>query len=57
MVRERRKSRVLEYFEQQKADAVENSPEESQAGGGGENPFREFDSAFGLDFADSGGSE
>lgn len=38
-----RRSRVLEYFEQQKAEAEEN-PES----GGEENPFQELDSHFGL---------
>jgi hypothetical protein len=55
MARERRRSRVLEYFEQQETQAPET--EENPDGGGGENPFHDFDSAFGLDFFDPKGGE
>lgn len=68
--RPRRRSRVLEYFEQQQAqreadDAAaaeeanneENPNEENPNGGGDENPFQGFDSAFGLDAFGPRGSE
>jgi hypothetical protein len=55
MTRERRRSRVLEHFEQQETKAAEN--EENPDGGGEDNPFHDFDSAFGLDFFDSKGNE
>lgn len=54
--RQRRRSRVLEYFEQQQqvdTEATEENPES----GGDENPFQDFDSAFGLDYFDSKGNE
>lgn len=43
----RRRSRVLEYFEEQEAKTPE--------GGGDDNPFRDIDAAFGLDGFDSKG--
>lgn len=49
--KKRRRSRVLEYFEQQEAE-TEATPD-----GGGDNPFQDFDSAFGLDYFDSKGNE
>jgi hypothetical protein len=44
----RRRSRVLEYFEQKATEEPES---------GGDQPFRDFDSAFGLDYFDSKGNE
>jgi hypothetical protein len=49
--RPRRRSRVLEYFEQQEAS------DEKAESGGDENPFQDFDSQFGLDFFDSKGDK
>lgn len=65
--RPRRRSRVLDYFEQQQqaqreqeeADAEQeaaNNPDEAPQAGG-EAPFREFDLAFGPDFFASKGNE
>lgn len=54
--RKRRRSRVLEYFEEQKAEQ-EAEAEENPEGGGDDNPFQDFDSAFGLDYFDSKGNE
>lgn len=63
----RRRSRVLEYFEQQQAEREDaeaaaaeeeaNGSEEKPQGGGEGDPFQGFDSAFGLDFFDSKGNE
>jgi hypothetical protein len=53
--RQRRRSRVLEYFEQQQADT--EATEENPESGGDESPFQDFDSAFGLDYFDSKGNE
>lgn len=47
----RRRSRVLEYFEQQEAKAKE-TPD-----GGGDDPFRDIDAAFGLDELDPKGDK
>jgi hypothetical protein len=43
--RVKRRSRVLEYFEAQKAE--QDRPEETESGG--EDSFQDFDAAFGLD--------
>lgn len=48
--RPQRKSRVLEYFEQQKA-------EQEAEGGGDEQPFQDLDTAFGLDGFGEGGDK
>ncbi len=64
----RRRSRVLEHFEQQQAEREEaeaaaaeeeaNAEENPQDEGGGEdNPFQGFDSAFGLDAFSPRGTE
>lgn len=50
--KKRRRSRVLEHFEKQEAQAEKNAES-----GGDENPFQDIDSAFGLDFFDSKGNE
>lgn len=57
--RERRRSRVLEYFEQQQAEQeeAEAAGEENPESGGEDNPFQDFDSAFGLDGFGSAGSK
>lgn len=49
MDEKRRRSRVLEYFE--------HKAEEKPETGGDDNPFRDFDSAFGLDIIDSKGDK
>ncbi len=53
--KKRRRSRVLEYFEQQEAEAEAGAEENPD--GGGDNPFQDFDSAFGLDLFDSKGDK
>lgn len=55
--RQRRRSRVLEYFEQQQQQVDTEATEENPESGGDENPFQDFDSAFGLDYFDSKGNE
>lgn len=46
----RRRSRVLDHFDQQKTE-TEETPD-----AGGEHPFQDLDSAFGLDYFDSKGT-
>lgn len=49
--KKRRRSRVLEYFEQREPEAEENPD------GGGDDPFQDLDAAFGLDGFDSKGDK